>query len=433
MKVKSIKNTEAKTKLIFVILVCAYRIMMDFIYRVEISPAYEYANMVFDQTITGGIVSWLLLALCTFLVLPCVTRKDVLIPNFVIILFFMRFVPITVMLSSMQLPSLYYAAQSVFWLLLFALLRAEKGINIGTIERSNVFVYILTAIMIFTVIFVSGRYTGFRLDLNFLRFDFTDVYDLRDDARGFSMPTIISYLWGATTNILPVLLVFFLEKKKRIIALLIFFVIILNFSIDGTKSTLFKLFLCIGFYYLLKGNPVKIVPYLFVVLCGIAIIEYVAFETIITSSLVIRRVCFVPALLDSFYFDFIYNHSPLYFQHTYQGTDLPFVIGANYYDMPDMRCNNGTFSDAYMNLGFVGCLIYPLLYSIILRLCTTAFKGLDISVVFYVSFLFVWNLMSSELTIALLTHGLFLLSFTLFIIPRKNTFNQLGNLQNNNL
>lgn len=411
----------SSSKIIFVVLVVVYRLMMDFIYREEISPFYDYANMVYDPSYIGVIISWFLLILCTFLVLPCIERKDVLIPNFVMILFFMRFVPITVMFASMQLPTSYMIAQSLFWVLLFLLLRKNRGINIGKIERSNVFVYILTVIMVFSVLFVSGRYTGFRLDLNFLRFDFSEVYELRGEAREFSMPTIISYLWAATTNILPVLLVFFLEKEKKLIALLILFVIILNFSIDGTKSTLFKLVLCIGFYFFLKGNPVKVVPYLFVALCGIAVAEFLAFDTIITSSIFVRRVCFVPALLDSYYFDFIYNHSPLFFQHTYQGTDLPFVIGSNYFNQPEMRCNNGMFSDAFMNLGFAGCVMYPLFYTFILRICTSAFKGLDVSLVFYVSFLFVWNLMSSELTIALLTHGLFLLSLTLFIIPRKGS------------
>ena len=418
-KMKKYSKIDINKGLIFIGTVLVYRILLDLIYKFEISPLFDYQNMVYQPTFVNVLNSWILLVICTVLVYPILRKKDFFIPNFCLLLFCIRFVPVTSIIAYVPTNSHFIFAQYLFWILLFSLLTKDL-FSKKYINNNNTFIlFSITFVMIMSVLLVSGLYTGFRIDSNVFRLDFTEVYEMREEGREIKAPTLLLYLWSAAANVLPVLLVYFLDKKKYIFVCIIAFTILINFSIDGTKSTIFKLLICIFFYYILKENPLGKILYLLITLCIFSLCEYLTFETTIISSLIVRRVMFVPAFLDTCYFDFIESHSPLLFQRTYQGLSLKFVIGDIYFGSSEMGANNGMFSDAFMHFGYLGCVLYPFVYFYILNLCKYAFKGVKVCVVFFASFIFVWNLMSSEITVALLTHGLFLLSLTLLFLPKS--------------
>lgn len=269
----------------------------------------------------------------------------------------------------------------------------------------------LTIVLVLVVVYVSGKYAGFRFSI-----DLSNVYDLRSEARSFVMPLWLLYLWSATSNALPVLLVFFLLKKKWIWVLLIAFVIILNFSINGSKSTLFKMFLCFGLLFIKGTNILKYLVYGILVLGLVSILENFIFDTSFISSVVVRRVLYVPNLLDCFYFDYINQNHPIYYNPTFS-SEIAFRIGEKYFANDQMRCNNGLFTDAYMNLGLLGCFIYPAIFTAFLKICESAFKNVNDKVVLYTTLMIVITLGSTTITTSLLTHGLFLLCFVLYCMP----------------
>ena len=84
-----------------------------------------------------------------------------------------------------------------------------------------------------------------------------------------------------------------------------------------------------------------------------------------------------------------------------------------------MRANNGLFTDAYMNLGEIGCLVYPFVYVAFFKFCESSFEGVNVELVMFVIIIMVITLNSSEFTTSLLTHGLFALCLLLYFLPRK--------------
>jgi hypothetical protein len=67
-------------------------------------------------------------------------------------------------------------------------------------KRSEIILWVFLMVYIGSILYVSGRYFGFRLHFNLL-----DVYVLRAEVRDLNLPTILRYLLPAAGNILPVL------------------------------------------------------------------------------------------------------------------------------------------------------------------------------------------------------------------------------------
>jgi hypothetical protein len=101
--------------------------------------------------------------------------------------------------------------------------------------------------------------------------------------------------------------------------------------------------------------------------------------------------------------------------------NIQFLMGG--YSIGDFsaRANNGLFSDAYMNLGVVGVLIYPIILAVYLRILDGAANGLPDRImpviVIYVAFV----LLGMTFTSALFTSGLLPLIFLLYSLPRKSS------------
>ena len=133
------------------------------------------------------------------------------------------------------------------------------------------------------------------------------------------------------------------------------------------KSTLFKMIICIFLFLLYKVDFKKYLGIAFLSLAVLSLLEWIALGTNVLSTVIVRRVLMIPQVLDSFYYDFTLNNGPLYYGG-YHGEDVSFAIGAQYWSNGEIRANNGFFSDFYINIGFIGCIIYPLLYVIFFQI-----------------------------------------------------------------
>jgi len=218
-------------------------------------------------------------------------------------------------------------------------------------------------------------------------------------------------------NILPVFMIFFMSKKKWLMVMFVLLIVIMNFSINGSKSTLLKLFLCFLLYFVSKDYlKDKILP-LMVVLMVIALLEYKTIGTDIIGNMIVRRAFYIPTYLDTLFYNVIHESGPIFYSHKIYGQEITFYVGDVFFGKDEMRANNGLFSDAYMNLGVVGIILYPLFYSFFVHICEVLFNGHDDSIKFFVVFLIIFALRSSEITTAFLTHGIFLLCVVMAVIP----------------
>lgn len=394
-----------------IILIIAYRLLLDLIYRSEIAPYFGYMHLDDRLTIASLVNSWIVLAIISFFILPFLKpSEDVAKSCIGVSLYLIRVVPMTSFMAFMPHGSTYLFYNIVYWVILFLIIdkinfsRASHGGN-------PVLLYIITLFSILSVLLVSGLYANFRF-----HFSLADVYDLRDEARTFKVPILLDYMWAATYNIIPVVAVFFIVKKRFNLAALLLFVGVLNFSINGSKSAFFKILICFILYFMGHKNLRKIIVPFFFALTVVTFGIYLLFDDTFLSTLIVRRVFFVPNQLDTFYYDYINSHSPLFF-NSEEMAKLTFIIGEESFDMFEMRANNGLFSDAYANLGWIGVFIFPLVVGSFINIFCKICKKHNQAIIIFSSMIVVITLGSSAFTTCLLTHGLFLLLITLYFMP----------------
>ena len=282
------------------------------------------------------------------------------------------------------------------------------------IPHNETAVKCIAIVMALVVVYISARYANFRIHLSL-----DDVYDLRSEARGFNIPIVLLYIWNASSNVLPLMIIYFFSKKYRLLPCILVFIVLLNFSIAGSKSALFKMLICVGLYLFGKREVSKYLPAIFVAFVLIVIVEFVANNSSVLSTMFVRRGLYIPNLLDELYYDYM-NSKASFFSSPQ--TELTFAIGDEYFSKQSMRCNNGLFTDAYVHFGWFGVVFYPLVYAFMFQTFEKSFVGNNKNLILFSALIIVTTLRSSLLTTSLLTHGLLILILSMMLMSQSRTF-----------
>ncbi len=419
-----------KSTAVFFAGIALYRLFLDKIYFTVLAPIYSYAGFNDYSTNTNLLLSWLLLFL--FYVAGrgiFYSKTDVASCMVLYILSLLAFVPFTTCVYAGILSSDLIMSFCLYWIVLLCLQKLLLKVPVSRFPKLKISNFVLDEravrtigiLSILLVFYISFVYTGFRL-----HFSLMDVYDLRLEARGFGMPTVLTYLFSWTKAVNPILMAYCLIKKYYAVAFLFFFSQIVSFGIDGAKAPFLMTFVIFLVILFLK-DKITTDKIKNMILCGfitLAIIsyaEYLLFNTCTISTLFIRRILFVPRYLDYCYFDFFLDNEPDFFRSSFLrhlgfvspyselGRGISFIIGAQYFNRPEMNCNNGFFSDAITNLGTYGVLIMPVLYIIVLRFLDKSTLNLNRRLVFTPISFFALSINSSFIFTSLLTHGFFVL------------------------
>lgn len=300
-------------------------------------------------------------------------------------------------------------------------LKSSKLFSLKNSSSKCVFCLLLM-IAVVVILYVSGRYRHFALNFNLFQ-----VYELRSAARGFGLSTAVSYLISMAGDIILVMLLYALYSKRLKLSVFLVIVQLLNFSIGGQKSILFKLILGLGFFFMyekiLKGKLVQWTNGLL----AVALAEYVCFKTYLLNNLIIRRACFLTNLLSYNYFDFFTTHTPDYYaqsflRHLGVASEYPpisFMIGDVYYNNPFTCANNGLIADAITNFGWIGILLLPIILIALFCLFDRAAKKLPPVIYICSATTIAVGLTNTFLPTCLLTHGFLVLLICLFVISKQ--------------
>ena len=401
----------------YIIIAIIYRFLLDLIYKLEVSPIFSYARLVNESTQVSTYTSWLLFVFFTILIIPFLSDKnDYFIDCVVIFFYLIRIVPFTSFIKFSPQTFEYLCLNIIYWSLLLLLLRipGHSRFNFLLQYRNDNSVMFFAIVSIVAVLVVSGVYTHFRF-----HFSLSNVYDLRAEARTYQMPRIFAYLYSATGNLIPIILVFYILKKKKVMIFLLALTGILNFGIAGQKATIFKIVFCVIFIFVKEIDYKKYLLPIISIFCVLVLGQYFIWGNVELSTLFIRRMLYVPNMNDTLYYDYIMTHSPLFFNSQKSG-ELAFNLSEIYMRRSEARANNGMFSDAYANLGAWGIVVFPVLLSTLLKFFSNSVKGLHPSLVVYTAMIVATALHSSFITRSLLTHGLFILWLALMILPRDS-------------
>jgi len=365
-----------------------------------------------------GIISW---------VLPPTVRR----PSdfFLHMQFLLPILPMLVLFGAMGQPRgfTYTVLFSFFILFLtvkvvrFRLLRAPK-IKLETFQ----IILLFGGYLVITSIILQGGVRYF--NLNFAR-----VYEYRA-AAALNLPWFYGYLnpWVSKV-VFPFSFLLAILTKKRTMMALSLVGSVLMFGLTSHKGAFFYPFAVLLFWWIAgrrRGLFFVLVGYGLSVIVSLIDYWFGIFGGWV-ATLLLRRIIFVPALLNFIYYDFFSQHGFVYWAQSkitfgvvpYRfDLDVPHLIGYHYFGNPSTGANTGWIGSGFANAGVWGIFIYALIVGMILALLDAYCRFHDkrvIIAIFVAPMLAV--LMSSDLPTALLTHGtliglIFLLLFQTSLI-----------------
>jgi len=404
-----------------------YRVILDICYVNVISPTWSYQGFLNNPSGLYNIISWLFLISLSPLIVKTFTKGNIS-SNILSVLVLVSLVPTTSLIAYNNTYELKFIFLSyIYWALLLLLNQLIPSLvwNIKKNKNSSILFNTIIIILCFTIIFISWKYTGFRL-----HFGLFDVYELRVEAREYDMPVIIGYLNSAANTILPIIFVYFLIKKKKTLAIIIACIIILNFGIAGGKSVILLLFIgIIGYIFVKSLNKSRFFVWGMLFLIALSYIEFKVFNTYLLSFFTTYRLLFLPSFANYIYYDFFSTREFDYFRQSIlkwfniespYKDNIAFLIGYHQTGEWEGRANNGLFSDAYLNFGSIGMIIFPFILVSIFKLIEGSTKGFDERLLFIVTICTSVNLLSLTFSTALLTGGLLLMIIFFYSFPRFN-------------
>lgn len=424
-KIQAAKNTQLSWAY-FAVIIVTYKFFLDKSYEF-VAYTFDYQGFFYNgKTPETELLSWTIL-FCAMPALKRIFDDKTTSGNVLALLVLFSVIPaISVISFRSDYETNYVILISTFWAIFFAAWIFFKPVNIKILGKmeSQIFYIVTFLILSSSVLLYSYINTGLRF-----HFDLIEVYDIRAEARGFIAPFPLNYLVAFADNLLPVLAIYLLYKRRWLLVLIAFFVIFVNFSISGQKQIMFVPTLGIIGYFAFK-NGVK--PY-YLVTFGTVIAFLCVLETFVSNSITLNglftyRVLFIPTELHFSYYSYFQSHDILLFSQSLlrafsnqNQQDIQFLIGEYSIGQYSARANNGLFSDAYMNLGVVGVVVYPVLFAWYLRVLDGAVSGLPQRVVFVVVVYVAFVLLSMTLTAALITSGLLFLIVLLYTLPKDRT------------
>lgn len=409
-----------------VVLLCIMKIMLDYIYIKIVSPMYVYMGLTVSEELNGIFLSWIMVIIYAFLLIHLAKINDYDHKGAIVIsvLICCSAIPTTTIVMAFNTDLLFPIGCLLYWLFIvttyskqFKSVKLEFGKS--NFNKSQI-LYLIIAVLVLGDLLVFFRYTGFNISLKL-----SEVYSARTAFKTDNIPSILQYLFFASTNIFPILCVYELNKKRYFSFLIFVLLQLLAFSSDGRKSTLFILIVTIAGYYFVKKINVRIIPFLMTVVLSIGLGEKFLFKTTNLINFFIRRLFLLPAYLQYAYYDFFSGNEKDLFRQSIIGrigfsspysSPIPKIIGDQYYG--GSYANNGLFADAYSNLGIIGILLMPILIAIALKCLDKCSEGISLGICIGIIFSVSYTLLSSSFFTVMLTHGFIISCIVIFCIPR---------------
>jgi len=252
---------------------------------------------------------------------------------------------------------------------------------------------------------------------------FSEVYETRSLFREIRHWNILSYLLSPLSRVLlPALIVVSIKRRNYpVLLLVIALTAYLYLSSGALKSVYFGIFAAIFFYF---GKSYKSKILIFIIpLIAIMILGILEFEITQHSSLqnlAVRRVFFIPPLIEDTYYTFfsnnektLYTHSLFsFFGETNYAMPLSRYMGETIMGNEGFNANVGVIPDGFLSLGWPGVIINSILISYTFLLL----DRFRIDPIFFgIIFIYIYYFNTAFLGAMLLTHGyLFLLLFAFF-------------------
>lgn len=261
---------------------------------------------------------------------------------------------------------------------------------------------------------------NFHLETSMFTFG-KELYEVRRENSQLSNP-LVNYIFSPYVKVLlPLLIGFGFVNKQKWLSIAGLLLMVTVYLLSPHKSIFIGAIVVFGFAILANyRNQIGIVlgSILLLSFIGAILAEN---GSLMLNSLLVRRVFFLPAYLNSCYLEFFQNDT-LYYSYGFMRRfiDYPyeiepsFLIGQEYFHSKNTNANNGILSDFIINLGYSGAFLGVLLVGILFKFI----DSLNIHAKYFgLFFLLLFTLLSSGFVVVLVTHGgIFLLVLSFFFL-----------------
>lgn len=340
--------------------------------------------------------------------------------------FLLPILPMLVLYGAQDLSRKYI----LYAILAFTLLNYIRKFQFPNLKEGSLNPSRITNIL-FTIVFIYISSIIYLGGLNYINFNLLEVYNFRSAASD-NLPGVFEYFSPLTSKvILPFILVLSVYNKKMMIAVFSLSSSILMFALTSHKGPLFYPIIVLIIYFILNKSQNRLI---YLLIAGYAL--SIAIPLIVYSlnnafyflgGLTFRRVYFVPALLNFFYYDFFSTNPHTLLSEsklTFGLVDYPYSLNSSRLiaytytkgSLTTGGANTGWLGSSYMNFGFSGMLIYSFIIGLVFSIVDSlsqkkgiALSGSLIFTPFFVLFI------SADLPTAMLNHGMILALFLVWV------------------
>lgn len=201
-----------------------------------------------------------------------------------------------------------------------------------------------------------------------------DLYDVRSQVSIQRNP-ILNYLQGwVYAVIIPFLFLYFFVKRSYLVLTFLFSILIVFFLMLTGKSIIATPFILITIYLILRVNVDFSRLYLLImILMGISSAIYFISGNLFAVSVFVRRVLYVPAMLNHHYHELFSEIGFVYYSHSVFSflSDYPFqqsyqtLVGSYVFGNSLAHANTGIFGTGYMHFGYPGVIVFAAIVGMI--------------------------------------------------------------------
>ncbi len=309
----------------------------------------------------------------------------------------------------------------IFIMILFAQIKIKQIIKINHLsDKQNLFLIIILIFLMLIPFILT-----FKFNITLKAFNIENTYEIRENT-GSQMSSLMSYLNSWLSKILlPIAIILGIKSKNWFIVTITSLTLLYIFLILAHKTVLFSIIVVL-FFSIFKNGYKQIFVFLSVFLIIVLISDVLTAISgnILLESLIVRRVLFVPALLNNLYFDFFAGR-PVYLSYSFLSffsnypydVDPSHLIGISYFNSEALSANNGFISDGFMNFGKIGVFVFAFFVAMVFKFFDTLKISRRFSGLF---FIIIFTLISSSFFTSLISHGILLLMLVSMFILRNS-------------
>lgn len=396
-------------RIIFLIIAIGFRILLETSYKDFVHPMFEYAGFSLVENYVKYAESWFIyLGVIGFLPHKAKRPSDYLL----CIASFSYLTPLLVFYGLADKPrwALYFV---IFQYVLMVIFRMGRPIPIRPL-RNGALIARWTS---YAAVIAATLWMLAAVGLSSFNLDLASVYEYRENANKQIYTGFLGYVavW-ATTVFAPFLIMLALRRQQIFVLVGFIILYVFWFGMTSHKAILFTPILIFSLFFLFNySRALSIIPLGYSLVVIVSIFSYQLVDSMLLSSLFIRRFFFVSSQLTFVYMDFfdineyvMWSNSILSWLIKYPyDVSVALVIGKHLND-PDLWANNSFFSTGYMHAGIIGVVIYGAFTGMILRfLDAFAAKGVPLWICLAIVIVPFNSLFrSADLTTTLLTNGL---------------------------